>query len=602
MRRPGDRPAPDPAGIYRAGFEARSREAARLARRSRWISNARLAVFAAGGLLAWLALGPGLLPAPLPLAAAGLFGALVVYHDRVIRSRGRMERACAFYRRGLDRLEHRFAGTGSSGERYRDPHHLYAEDLDLFGPGSLFERLCEARSRAGEDTLARWLLEPARAEEVRRRQEAVAELRDRVDLREDLAVLGEQVARGIATGPLVAWARAGGTAPGRAVRLFAAGLALFGAGALVLLAVTPAGPLPLLAALTLEALFAARFRRRVRETQAAADAAGRGLAPLAELLDRLAAESFRSERLREIEARLAGSGRDAAAEIRRLRRCLDLADARRNQLFAPVAALLLWGTQLAFAVEAWRARVGPAVPGWMDALGEIEALLSLAAYAFECPEDCFPEVVPGEPRFEAEALGHPLIPEERCVRNDLQLGEAPRFLVVSGSNMSGKSTLLRSAGVATVLALAGAPVRARWLRLSELQVGASIRILDSLAEGASHFYAEILRLRDILRAAEGGRPVLYLLDEILRGTNSHDRRLGAAAVIRALDGRGAIGLVTTHDLALARIADELAPRGANAHFEDRMEGDRIRFDHRLRPGVVRRSNAIALMRAVGLPV
>lgn len=591
----------DPGRSYREALEQRSREAARLLRRERRISHARLAVFAGGGVLAWLALGPGRVPLALPLAAAGLFAALVVVHDRVIRRRRRMDRAAAFYRRGLDRLEHRAAGTGATGERYRDPHHLYAEDLDLFGPGSLFERLCQARTRAGEDTLAAWLLQPAPAAEVRRRQEAVAELRERVALREELALLGEEAGR-VATGPLVAWAGGGGPAPGTPLRVVAALLALLAAGGLLLLAATPAGPLPLVAALALEAAFAARFRHRVRGALAAADVAGRELGLLADLLGRLAAEPFHSELLRDLEGQLAGTGRDAAAEIRRLRRRLDLADARRNQLFAPVAALLLWATQLAFAVEAWRARVGPLVPVWIRVLGEIEALLSLAGYAFECPSDCTPEIAAGPPRFEAEALGHPLIPEDRCVPNDLGLGKGPRFLVVSGSNMSGKSTLLRSVGVAAVLALAGAPVRARRLRISELQVGASIRIVDSLAEGASHFYAEILRLRDILRAAEGDRPVLYLLDEILRGTNSHDRRIGAEAVLRALDARGAIGLVTTHDLALARIAEALAPRGANAHFEDRMDGDRIAFDYRLRPGVVTRSNAIALMRAVGLPV
>jgi DNA mismatch repair ATPase MutS len=196
-----------------------------------------------------------------------------------------------------------------------------------------------------------------------------------------------------------------------------------------------------------------------------------------------------------------------------------------------------------------------------------------------------------------------LIPETRNVRTDLKLSdEERRVLIVSGSNMSGKSTLLRTVGINTVLALAGAPIRARRLRLTPLQVGASIRIQDSLQAGASRFYAEITRLRQIVELTEGELPVLFLLDEILHGTNSHDRRIGAEGVVRGLIERGAIGLITTHDLALARIAEELAPRAANVHFEDHLEEGKMTFDYRLRPGVVERSNALELMRSVGLEV
>jgi len=199
-------------------------------------------------------------------------------------------------------------------------------------------------------------------------------------------------------------------------------------------------------------------------------------------------------------------------------------------------------------------------------------------------------------------MGHPLISEQRNVRADLLLGDEPGVMIVSGSNMSGKSTLLRTVGVNVVLALAGAPVRAASLRLSPLQVGASIRIQDSLQAGASRFYAEIKRLRQIVELTNGGRPVLFLLDEILHGTNSHDRQIGGERVVRGLIERGAIGLITTHDLALARIADDLGARAANVHFEDHLEDGQMRFDYRLRPGVVQHSNALELMRSVGLDV
>jgi DNA mismatch repair ATPase MutS len=190
------------------------------------------------------------------------------------------------------------------------------------------------------------------------------------------------------------------------------------------------------------------------------------------------------------------------------------------------------------------------------------------------------------------------------VRNDVRLDDGTRMLVVSGSNMSGKTTLLRTVGINAVLALAGAPVRARSMRLTVLEIGATLRVQDSLQAGESRFYAEISRLREILERAGGssGRGVLFLLDEIFAGTNSHDRRIGAEAVLRSLIQRDAVGLVTTHDLALAEIADRLAPAAANVHFEDRLEGGRMVFDYRMRPGVVARSNALELMRSVGLDV
>jgi DNA mismatch repair ATPase MutS len=236
----------------------------------------------------------------------------------------------------------------------------------------------------------------------------------------------------------------------------------------------------------------------------------------------------------------------------------------------------------------------------------MEALCSLASHAFEHPADPFPQFSEEGALLEAEAIGHPLIEESRVVRNSVRIGGAapagPRVLVVSGSNMSGKSTLLRTLGVNAVLAQAGAPVRARRLRMSSLAVGASIRVTDSLQGGVSGFYAEILRLRQILDATARPLPVLFLIDEFLHGTNSHDRRIGAEALVRGLVERGAIGLITTHDLALAEIADTLGERVANVHFEDHLEDGRMVFDYAMRPGVVRKSNAIELMRSVGLEI
>jgi DNA mismatch repair ATPase MutS len=326
----------------------------------------------------------------------------------------------------------------------------------------------------------------------------------------------------------------------------------------------------------------------------------RDLDLLSQILATLEEQQFRSPLLASLRKAIDVNGRAASHRIGRIRRLIDMLDSRDNPFVRALGPLLLWGTQVGMAVESWRAENGAHIAGWLDAVSEMEALSSLANYAWEHPEDPFPEFADGPtPVFDGELMGHPLLPEERCVSNSVRIVAPLRLLVVSGSNMSGKSTLLRTIGVNTVLALAGAPVRAKRLELSHLSLGASIRTTDSLEEGHSRFMAEILRLKQVL---ELPAPALFLLDELLGGTNSHDRALGSEGLIRALLARGAVGLVTTHDLSLARIADELAPAAANVHFEDRLEDGRLVFDYRMRPGVVERSNALDLMRAVGLDV
>ena len=325
----------------------------------------------------------------------------------------------------------------------------------------------------------------------------------------------------------------------------------------------------------------------------------RDLELLSGILDTLEKQRFSCPLLAGLRKAIDVNGRAASHRIARLRRMIEMLDSRDNPFVRAFGPLLLWTTQVGMAIESWRAENGSQVAGWLDAVSEMEALSSLANYAWEHPDDPFPQFALGgsEPLLDGDDLGHPLLAEGHCVRNSVTLAAPLRLLVVSGSNMSGKSTLLRAIGVNTVLALAGAPVRARRLTLSHLSLGASIRTTDSLEEGHSRFMAEILRLKQVLELPP---PALFLLDELLHGTNSHDRALGSEGLIRALLKRGAIGLVTTHDLALSRIADEIAPAAANVHFEDRLEEGRLVFDYRLRPGVVERSNALDLMRAVGL--
>jgi DNA mismatch repair ATPase MutS len=362
-------------------------------------------------------------------------------------------------------------------------------------------------------------------------------------------------------------------------------------------------PVALEISIVTQSLFAWTYRHHVERALHAADGPARDLDVLSHVLARLELQQFTSPRLAALRHRLDTTDRAASASIRALHRLVAMHDWEHNLAFTPIALVLLWGTHLAWAIEAWRSRYGREIRRWLDAVADVEALASLASYRYEHPADPFPELLDtGEATFDGAGLGHPLLPAARMVRNDVRLDGATRVLVISGSNMSGKSTLLRTVGINAVLALAGAPVRADSLRLSPLAIGATLRIQDSLQEGRSRFYAEITRIRELSDRARLSPPLLFLLDELFHGTNSHDRVVGAAGVLRGLIDRGAIGLITTHDLALTTIADQLAPRAVNVHFEDWFDGGELRFDYRMKPGPVTRSNAVALMRAVGLDV
>jgi hypothetical protein len=614
-----------PFDRYSAARDERVHAAAELQRRERAISTLRLAIVAVALIAVWLAFITETISAVWLLFPVVLFVVLAVVHERLIAWRSRLERGAAFYELGLARLSGKWMGRGVSGAEFADDKHPYAGDLDLFGHGSLFERVCSAATKTGRSTLASWLgsAGAAGADELRARHGAIRELAERTPLREELFVVAGEVAGGADDRELTQLAADGAPIASRGMRTAVLLVAIVAVTAFLatlpsfiakLIATTHPGlahgfsvtarvsVLPLLAAIVLEMILARRFAVPVAQLIAIVERSERSLALLGRLLQRIESEQFTSERLRQLRSALDRQGEPASAQIERLRRLVALLDARRNQFFAPLAALMLWTTQVSFAIDAWRRESGRDVARWIATVGELEALLSLSTLAYEEPDWTFPEIVTGGPLFEATAAGHPLIPFTRRIANDVRLGAQLQLLLVSGSNMSGKSTLMRTVGTNAVLALAGAPVCARALRISPLTIGASIRINDSLQEGASRFYAEILRLRQVLDLARGPKPLLFLLDEILHGTNSHDRRIGAEAIIRGLVARGAAGIVTTHDLALARIVDDMPAGARNVHFEDHLEDGRMVFDYTMRDGVVEKSNALELMRAVGIEV
>ncbi|MGB6598468.1 MAG: hypothetical protein WA829_14920 [Candidatus Acidiferrum sp.] len=566
------------------------------------IGYAKLIVIAAFALVAWIIFAKHLLSIYWLIAPVAAYALLGILHGRVLRAKARAGTAADFYRKGIARIEDRWAGSGQTGERFRDANHVYADDLDLFGRGCLFELLSTARLPMGENRLANWLSEGSQAETIVERQKLIQELREKLDLREDLAMTGEELRARLNPESMIAWAEAKSILPRGGWRVLMALLAI-GAAAGIVYYFERATLWPLLSVLAVEGAILWRLFRKAHAVMGGVDCNAEGLVLFSEILERLEREPFVAPRLREFAAELKQGNEPASRAVRRFARIVNWIDAS-DSLIARIAELpFLYSVQVAMAAEAWRLRWGAKMRRWADLTGEMEALLSLAAYSYEHPADPFPEFISTEDGigfFDGAELGHPLIAAEKCVRNSVRLDAKTRVLLVSGSNMSGKSTLLRVVGINTVLAMAGAPIRGAQLRLTPLRIGTRLRSTDSLQEGRSSFYTEILHIRKVFDSAKEAVPLLFLFDELLEGTNSKDRRIGAEGLIQALLKRHAIGIVTTHDLALTEIAAAVGNVLRNMHFEDQVADGKMRFDYTLREGVVEKSNALELMRLIGL--
>lgn len=557
------------------------------------------------GLLACAAFYQSVVAKQLPVWAAVLVvpaGAWVVQkrHRCHVKS-VQLSSLIEYYDKGSARLARRW-DLLDGGEKFIDLDHFYSKDLDLFGQGSLYQLLCSARTHIARETLANWMKARADCKEIHARQEAISELRPRRELPEQLATAGPMLASDFRPEFIKSWvAKSASRFP-----IWAPFVALLLALTVVILPfVYWSGHMELRTlweslegVLVVEAVFALIFRGPVKRLLESLDTLSIELPTMRELLRIMEREEFFAAKLKGLAAQLGRSKPVASDEIQRLLRLIRLVKQRENEWFAYPSFCLLWGTQFAMAIERWRGLHGAQMLEWIAALGELEALISLSTYAYEHPSDTFPELEETGVAFQAEGLGHPLLDESTCVRNDLQLGDTVRFLIVSGSNMSGKSTFLRAIGLNAVLAYMGTPVRCTRLSLSPLALGAALRTQDSVVDGRSHFLAEMLRLRRMIEAADH-EPLLFLADEIMSGTNSHDRRIATEWIIRALMLRGAIGAITTHDLALTEIAANGLP-GRNVCFEDTGEFGSLSFDYKLRQGVLSRSNALNIAHLLGI--
>jgi hypothetical protein len=596
-----------PRPHYERRKEQLTRQLAATNRRFDLVSWARLVTLLTAVALVvartWLPLGiAGWLAAA---TASCAFVGLVAVHARLAARRHRVQTSLDFIQRALSRMDGKWASFPEDGKDLHRDDHPYALDLDVFGPGSLYQLLNDTRTHPGRRRLGLWLSEPADATVVAQRQQAVRELSGLHELREGLAVAGVSlVETNPDPEPFLVWASGEPhlrVSPGLKALMWALPTAN-----IALLVAAPRASVAVWAfaiAFGASMLVLARLGPRLRPAIQAASQRSADFERFARLLVIVESGRFEAPLLRRVQARLQASGFKASVELGRLARIVSTLEARENGAFRAIfGPLLLWDLHGVAALERWQRRVGPHVRDWLDALADFEAMASLATFAFEHPSYAWPEVDSGPLHFEAVGLGHPLLDPSRLVVNDVALPEPGSALLVTGSNMSGKSTLLRSMGVAAVLALAGAPVCARSLRVSVCAVRTSMRISDSVRDGVSRFYAEILKIKGVVDTATQGQPVLFLLDEVLHGTNSRERHLGARAVLRALLQAGAIGAISTHDLALADLSDLTQGSVRTVHFQEQVDGDKMTFDYRLRDGLVRSGNALRWMRIVGLPV
>lgn len=535
----------------------------------------------------------------LPIA---LFALVLKLHQPTLKKLRRTRSAHEYYQQCISRLKGNWREHGQTGSEFAVGGHSWSSDLDVFGEGSLFQKLNQCKTLPGQRKLAAWLTSVPSEAQIKTRQIQAESLKDHLELRERLASIDRDVDWKAAEKALSGWISEN-PAPFPKWALWGA-RALGITSLLVVVGVFTIG-LPgssILIMLLLQAPFVVATRGKLKEAMEHVDDVDVALRQLAEVTAQFEAFPFTDKSLQQLQGRLQNESTAASDKIAHLSRLINwLNNGTRNQFFIPLAWMLGLFVHLPYRIDRWRNHYGPKVNDWLDAATELEVINSIAAFNYENETYSLPTITE-QPHFEAIQIGHPLLPSTDCVRNDVTLSTACPLMLISGSNMSGKSTLLRSVGINTVLSFLGARVNATSMSVYPFHVATAMRVSDSLQEGRSLFFTVVQRLKTIVDLAGQDHPVLFLLDEILSGTNSHDRRTGAEAVIRTLVNRNGIGMVTTHDLTLTRIVDSMDGRAINMHFEDQVLDGQMSFDYQLRNGIVERSNAIELMRMMGLDV
>ncbi len=596
----------DAKEAYRARRDEAKRLLEALDRRGAWLANLRTVTF-----LTFLAVFVAVVFGKLPrLALAGSFASLVGYvvlavmHARVLGEEARAKVKRSLNERGLARLDGGWHQFPEKGLVHLPEGHLYAVDLDVLGQGSLFQRLDDTGTKSGEAQLARWLLVAADPKEVRSRQGAVKELAGLLDFRQALVTEARLAGQDKADPTrFIAWTEAPSFLSAIrwawiAAHVFPAITLSFGLASAFF--DTPA--LPFWIGVAVQLGVVQLTKTPIERMWTALTSGERAFVRFEDTFAAIDRQTFTHPRLVELKAGVAASGPSISERLHRFARLMGFAELKNSGQMHPVINVLtLWDLHVLFRVERWREEHGKGVRSWFDALAQLEALSAFAGYTFERPADVFPELTDEGFLFEATGLGHPLL--DKPVVNDVALGGPGRALIITGSNMSGKTTLMRTMGLNTVMALAGLPVAAATFKVGRTQVLTSMRVKDSLERGVSYFYAEVQRIKLLLDTARANpNACLFLLDELFMGTNAKERTLASKHLLRELLSLGASGAVTTHDLALCELEQELPKATRNVHFRDLVVEGEMTFDYTLRPGVVTTTNALEVLRRAGVVV
>ncbi|MDR2038358.1 MAG: hypothetical protein LBQ60_10595 [Bacteroidales bacterium] len=490
-----------------------------------------------------------------------------------------------------------------SGEQYTDIKHYYTSDLDIFGTYSIFRYINRTTSPSGSHMLADWLKAPASINEIRDRQAAVKELSEMIDRRQGMQSIGlkyKDVSKELPG--FLQWLESEPVLSGN--RKLLTLMYVLPWITIAIIAATIMGWVPsvfIWLMVCIHLMMTAMVARKVNYLHQQVSRKVAFISTYYELISLFTGTDFTAPYLVALKKRFTDSG--ALKQIRTLQNRIKRLDYRLNAMFVPINVLFFFDYKHLVWLEKWRAESGGKLIGWFDAIARVEALSSFANIRFNHPSWAIPEIREDYFIIQAKRIGHPLIMEKERVCNDFSLDGEGKIAVVTGSNMSGKSTFQRSIGVNMVLALAGAPVCADSLVITDCQLYTYMRIADNLEERTSSFYAELKRLKQLIDITrEGGQRIFFLLDEVLRGTNSRDRQIGSMALVRQLARQNVSGIIATHDLTLGDLETEMPDRISNAHFDVQINGEDMSFDYQLHPGICTSLNASILMKKIGINI
>ncbi len=594
----------DTAHIYRSRIATCETEIASIKKRSNWYSLFRLLSFAAAIFLLVKLLSVNIYVAIGSALAAISILLLFVNRSSKLSSRKKLlEELHAINKLEINALRSDFSDL-DRGQPYIDPEHPYTSDLDIFGERSLFQYLNRTSIAKGRECLAGWLSRPAEPAIIVERQQAVAELSDKLDWRQEFYASGrlsKETEQDYEA--LIAWLSTRPMMLGnRIYRSMLILLPLLTISSLALVSWLIPWNIPVTFIL-IQLGLAGWNLRRINHHHNQISRKYELLVKYADLIRLVEGEKFESARLQALHEELRSDGRSVGQKLRSLARIVVDFDRRLNMIMGVVLnGLLMWDLQCILRLEKWKKNSARELPGWFAVLGEFEALNSLAGFLFNVPESVFPIPDQEGPIIRAESLSHPLILPDENIPNDIRIDHFGQFMLITGSNMAGKSTFLRTVGVNLVLAAAGAPVMARKMRFRPIDIFTSMRIRDSLSSRESTFYAELKRLRKIIEIHNRGQHSLVLLDEILKGTNSRDKHFGSEMFIRQLIELNSAGLIATHDLELSKLETEFPDHIRNCCFEVQIDKEEFIYDYKLRNGVCQTMNATELMKKMGISI